>query len=98
MRMTLGFACSCGMTRARAGGPGRRRVARASPFNLLLAANDGIAGVGDFQRLAIVQLPLRVTDLDCRTPAQSQLVGGRPWSADTVSESAAAIHKVSAPR
>lgn len=32
-------------------------------------------GVGDFQRLAIVQLPLRVTDFNCRTPAQSQLGG-----------------------
>lgn len=71
--MMLGFACSCKMTRARAGHPGRRRVARALPFTLLLAANDENTGVGDFQRLAIVQLPLRVTDLNCRMPTQSQL-------------------------
>lgn len=74
--MMLGFACSCRMTRACAGRPGRRRVARALPFTLLFAANDENTGVGDFQRLAIVQLPLRVTDLNCRTPAQSQLVVG----------------------
>lgn len=46
------------------------------PFTLLLAANDENTGVGDFHRLAIVQLPPRVTDLNCRTPAQSAGGGG----------------------